>query len=544
MGLLPEQFGANLVRVIKKVKRRSPDGGTQVVKQAFHVKKANPNDEYSSNKGSKEIPSMPQRGKKIVASQPILTQMAQGGGEEEVPQEEPQEQPTRMSVQYHDIAWIKKKTKSAEVEEDPISPMLRKKYDSANRSGQVMNPMNDSTPSGGVFPTDRILWGVDEPDLLNDLRLGLVRKLRVVKPMSGLMLARIEAPRGGSYSAYLWIESLRNPVLKSVWGDLVNLEDGGALSRRAESAYEVAKACGLDDVIPPTVHRFDEEGDLLSVLPDSLIEQHERMVEWVARETGDDPENVRKRLGGHATVQLVRDQLWTIESEDWFKSIFDGEDGSNESLNNIWEIMPPDRRMSFLRLAMFDAVVWNLDRCFGDIVFCDNVKHPVIAYGNELSIPCPRCIGKRYIESGAGGYSDIPTTPAAGRAILWGDVLTMLSVRGGEPEMIVCEDIGRDIAGRMRGDRPMELARSLVERGLTGLQVSGVLSRIWLMATHSKDVARDPYFAARYYAQLMEGGLPKEMGGVADFVNQTMRSVIIDDFDFAKEIKKKDDKHS
>lgn len=542
MADISEQFGASLVRVIKKVKKRSPDGGVQVVKQAFHVRKANPNDQYAAKTGRAGIPPMPKGGKKTVSGAPLL----QPGSEPEKKQAapDPGPPPTRISVRYYDIPWLKKKTRSEKEKEDPIPASLRKRFDKGNRSLQVVNPHPHTDAVVSVMPTDRILWGVDEPDLLGDLRVGVVRKLLVVKPMSGLMLARIEAPRGGSYSAYLWLESLRDPILKSVWGDLISIDDGNS-AKRASATYEVAKACGIDDVIPPTVHRFDEDNDLEMVLPSDLIEQKEKLVEWISRETGDDPENIRKRVCGHATVQLVRDRLWTIDQEQWFKDIFSdpGELDKKDVLNNVWANMPPDRRISFLRLAMLDFVSWNLDRCVGDLAFCDNEKHPVIAYGNELTLPCPRQLGLRYASSNIGSYGDSPDSAVSGMALMWNDILTMLAVRGGPEEIEVCEKIGLDIVGRMRGDRAIELARSLSERQLSRLQVAGVLSRIWMLATHSKDVARDPFFAARYYAQIVSGTAPKEMKGVVDFVNKTMRHVLSDDFDFIKRMRssKEDD---
>ena len=103
-----EQFGANLVRVIKKVKRRSPDGGTQVVKQAFHVKKANPNDEYSSADGRSKVPPMPKAGSKVATATGPLLQPSPDPGESQ-PVEEPQAETTRMLVRYYDIPWIDKK---------------------------------------------------------------------------------------------------------------------------------------------------------------------------------------------------------------------------------------------------------------------------------------------------------------------------------------------------------------------------------------------------------------------------------------------------
>lgn len=542
MASIGEQFGANLVRVIKKVKRRSPDGGVQVVKQAFHVKKARPNDEYSGNKGGTKVPPMPKQKKAVSPNAPILDPAQQQA--DPAAAQEPAPPPTRMFVRYHDIPWIKKRTKSAAEREDPVPASLRKRYDKGNRHLQTTTPSHGNTPAFSVMPTDRILWGVDEPDLMMDLKSGYVRKMKVVKPNSGMMLARIEAQRGGSYSTYLWIEALREPVMKSIWGDLVDLENEGALARRSSAAYEVAKACGLDDVVPPSVHRYDEEGDMMSVLPNDLVEHG--LAEWIARETGDHPDDVRKRLGGHSLIQLVRDRLWTIEEEEWFKAIFqrNGESGQKDVLNRVWEEMPSDRRISLLRLAVFDFIVWNMDRSLGDLAFCDNPKHPVVSYGNEMTVPCPRCLGRRYAESGATSYGESPGTPAQARPILWNDLLTMLAVRGGEAELEVCEQIGLNIGRRMRSDRANELARALLERGLTSLQAAGVMSRIWMLVTHSKDVARDPYFAPRYYASLISGGSDPDHKGFTEFVNQSMQNAIIDEFSFSKEIKKSGDGHA
>lgn len=537
---LDEQFGANLVRVIKKVKRRSPDGGVKVVKQAFHVRKARPDDEYSSSKGGSKIPPFPKRR----PGQPILdpSSSAEADPEQQAVTPEPEPEPvTRMEVRYHDLPWLDKKTKPDEEEQDPVPASLRKRYEKGNRALQTVNPDFNDVDLFSVQPTDRILWGVDEVDLMRDLKSGFVRKMVVVKPKSGMMLARIESPRGGSYSAYLWLEALREPVLKAVWGELVDLENDGALARRASAAYEVAKACGLDDVIPPTVHRYDEQGDLMSVLPGDLIEQQQVLVDWVSRETGDDPEDVRKRLGGHALVQLVRDRLWTVDEEPWFQALFVDDGEEKDALNNPWENLPEDRRVSLLRLAMFDTVVWSLDRSLGDLVFCDNPKHPVVCYGNGLSIPCPKCLGKRFISAGAGPYSALPETPVQAIPLMWNDLLTMLSVRGGDAEFEVCDKIGADIAGRMRGDRPMELARSLLERGLTSLQVAGVLSRVWMLATHAKDIAKDPYFAARFYAGILQGGKDSGDKGIEAFVDRAMSHAVHGEFSFSKEMKAKGD---
>ena len=224
-------FGANLVRVIKKVKRRSPDGGVKVVKQAFHVRKAAPDDEYSASSGraAAKIPPLPGAGTSKPLLDPGAAQAEPVQGD--VPSGEVQPV-SRMQVRYYDIPWRKKKVKSDAEKEDPIPSALRKRYDQGNRPLQVTNPNFNEQGLFSVQPTDRILWGVDEIDLMRDLKGGFVRKMVVVKPKSGMMLAKIESPLGGSYSAYLWLETLREPVLKNVWGDLVDLENDPGEMRR------------------------------------------------------------------------------------------------------------------------------------------------------------------------------------------------------------------------------------------------------------------------------------------------------------------------
>lgn len=113
----------------------------------------------------------------------------------------------------------------------------------------------------------------------------------------------------------------------------------------------------------------------------------------------------------------------------------------------------------------------------------------------------------------------------------------MLAIRGGDPEIADYESIGISIASRMKDNRAVELARTLRDHKLTTLQISGILSRIWMMNTHSRDIAKDPYTAARYYSSIVSGQADPLMDGVEDFVNNTMRQVLIGEFDFYKVMK-------
>lgn len=524
---IDEAFGAGLTRVLKKVKRRHADGSTKAVKQAFHVKQAAPGDEYAMHRKSDAPqasgqPAQPDAAQQDPAADPNVDD--QGQPIEAAPI-------TRMTVRRHDIPWLKKDKKKDKKKEqqDPIPAEIRKKFNKGTKSIKMSNPAVTGMPIVTVVPTDRVFWGADEPSLLMSLRAGTIRKMRLVGGSNGLMIAKIEAATGGTFYGYMWMESLRCSMLKQIWGDIIEFSDDGPLSRRAACAYETAKACGLDDLTPPTVHRIDEDGDVRAMLPDSLIE---RAYEWVSSTTGKDPDIVREQISGHATIQLVRGEPWPIESEEWFRSLFGNSDP--DALNNIWEAMPPERRVGFLRTAALDFVVGSLDRSFGDMAFSDDVRHPVMVFGGELSMPCPRTIGMAYASGGYGAYVD--DAPNA-TPLFWSEMATLLAVRGGDAEISDYESIGISIASRMRGDRAAELARSLLEHRLTPLQIAGALSRIWMMETFSRDIAKDPYFAARYYASVVSGQPDPKMDGVRDFVNNTMHQVLIRDFDFYPEMK-------
>lgn len=539
------EFGEALVRVLKKVQRKSSDGRTKTVQQAFHVKQAAPGDQYAALRQS------PRKSQSMVAApqaqavQPQPDEMQPDEAQSDVdPEEMPEPAPalTRVEVKFHRPPWKKNGEDQAE---DPVSPALRKRFDKKKNSTNFINPLTTGMPVISVVPTDRIFWGADEPDILRALRIGTIRKLRLVGN-NGMMVAKIAfvdsggfyAAAGGTFYAYMWMESLRCPLLKQIWGDLIDFGENGTLSKRAAAAYETAKAAGLDDLTPPTVYRMDNDGDVRALLPDSLIEAIHN--EWVVRQTGKDADEVRKEISGHATVQLIRGEPWPIENEEWFRNLF-GNKSDPDTLNNIWAFLPPEIRTAFLRLSALDFLVGSLDRSYGDLAFSDDPRHRMMVFGGELSCPCPRKIGLAYASGNYGGYTDPPDPTFTGLPLFWSEASTMLALQGSDQEIDDFEAIGISIATRMKDDRGVELARALVEYGLTNLQIAGILSRIWMMMTFSRDIARDPYFAARYYGSIVSGSPDPQMQGIADFTNNMLSHVLVGKYDFYAEMVKDSD---
>lgn len=535
-------FGSRLVRVIKSVKKRSKNGGTQRVRQAFYVKKANPGDEYaqSTQRNTGSLGEKPTAPTLPPAAQ--TPDVVQGLPTEQEP--EPLELKNRIEVRYYDVPWIIGGARGVTQKNDPIPDQIRARYAKDNRSAQVVNPLPGDVPLDVVAPTDPILWGMNEPETLDKLRTAAITRLKLIGRDNGIMIATLEYMNATSLSAYLSLDSLVDPYLFVVWGDFYDLEKGdGSVSKRSAASYEVAKATGFDDLVPPTAVRFDEYGDIGPVLPDDLLERFHYSIESLSRRTGEPAETIRNRLGGYAALQLRRGEPWTIEHEQWFIDIFSADAGEERKnvLNNLFESMPEDRRMPLVRTAAFDFILWTGDRNFGDILFCQDERHPIQLIGNELSLPCPRKMGLRLLETGGDFFVTTEIDPKAGVPMLWSDPLIMLATRGGERELDDFEKIGIYVANRIKGDRAFELARSLIEHGISPLAVAGVLSRAWLMGTHAREIARDPYLVARYYADLIAERDVTAYEGIELFVNRALHAVLIKDFDFASAIRNQEE---
>jgi len=433
-------FGPHLMRVIKNVRKKGADGQTKVVRQAYYVKKADPGDQYANL-----TPDAIQN-----AADAIINNQQGGGGQQAAPVE--QEEPAvRMAVSYHDIPW---KTKSREkTPKDPIPSEVKARFDSKNRHLRPTNPINPDVSTITVDATDPVFWGVDEKRLTHSLKTGFIERLKFVGDRKGIMLASIKDDVAGSYDAVLWMDELRDPSSAKIWGKFLSKEgDYPAYGRHAAAYYEISKSCGLDGLVPPTVRRVDRRGDLYHVLPDGLVEAREAMVEWVSRETGKSPDDVRRKAGGPSAVQYRKGSWHPMVDEPWFSDFFSNTSSDqqrSEFAENFWDIVPPGTRLELLRVVLLDFIAWNSARSFLDLTICDDARYPLLALGNELSVPCPRAQAEEYVSSSYKSYGDPMGDVAAGIPMLMSDLAVRLSVRGSDRELAEFEQIAHTVTDRM-----------------------------------------------------------------------------------------------
>lgn len=505
MTHVTEAMGPHLLRVIKMVRKRGEGGRKKLVKQAYYVRKTKPGDQHDV-------------GASVVGGEPGAVPPP-----EEQPQEEqPEPIPDRMTVRFHEVPWIRP---DAQLEKDPIPPKVREKFSQDNRVHRVTNPFGVDEPVVLVKPTDPVLWGYNEPDLAHRLRTGVVERMRVSRNNPGLILARVEDAQGISANAYLFFEALRDPYLYHLWGEEYDLKkEEGSVSRRAAAVYETAKAIGYDDLVPPTVFRNDAEGDVSGVIPDSLFEDTRVLVDAIAATTGEDPALVRKRVRGPMAVQLTRGDHETIEEQEWFQRLFqaEGESEKQDMLNRLFAYLPDSIAVLLVRITVLDWLLWVADRHFGDLVFCEDERHPVHLVGGDVCLPSPRKMANMpNISSGTG---------------LWSEFLSMLTLRGGEKEIGIVEELAGKLSVRMKGDRPFELANTLLGHRIDPLSIAALFTRIGLFS-RVPQIVKDPYIVANYYTASIQGEVPPPLAEVLEFTNATMKHALVRDFDFIAELR-------
>ena len=532
---MSEGLPARLVRVVRKIKRRSRDGRILEYERTFNVKQAAPGDRYVStgaDGAQAQVPMPTQQQQQAQQSQQQSQQPAE-------PAPQPQEPPPptmRIGVRVLDVPWEIGANNGLR-RGDPIPPAVRLRFDPKNRASRAQNPLMKNSPISSVIPGEKMMWDIVEPELIDRLRSGRIMKVRFGGGKSGTLWAKVEGRDGYIHQAFMKFELLIDPYVYEVWGDLYDIKrENGDLSRRAAAAYEFSKAAGMDDLIPPTIARMEEIGSMDPILPPDLMERQGMVTESIARLSGEKVDDVKKKVGGFVSLQLCIDGVHTVDQEDWVAPMFKA---GSDTLNHPFDSIPKERRAAILRTAVLDFLLWTADRPLASMGFSNNEKHPVILLDNELCLPDPRAMILTAMHGGE-EYTTPPVDPDA-YPMLWSDPALMVALRGGDAELADYENIAIETLRRIR-DKGKDLVRCLIEHQIPKINVAGLLVRAEMLWTMSRKVARNPYLAVTLMGELssgkvVPGGLLEQMPDIVDRVNKYMSTVGVGDFDLLKEMK-------
>lgn len=530
--MLNESTRARLVRVLKNIRRKGSDGSVRTHEQAFHVRQAAPGDRYAQTSRS-QLPSSPTVPMSGVTSQPEMSPVDQ---QVMLSPEEPVE--FRFEVHPLQMPWALPFDGGEEDGHDPIPPEIRKRFDPENRSNRNRDPVRSNVPLFSVKPGEDMLWGAMEAELLNRLRSGIVVATRPSTSSSQAFLAKIESNDGVVERAYLRFDSLMNQQVFDLYGDMYGIKNDGFLAKRGAASYELAKAAGLDDLIPPTVSRIDEHSGLEPILSAAAAES-------LAVTLGISVNALRDKLGDSASVELWTEDATLIWQQPWY-SRFASIDG--DALNDFYarlEHDAPEVRVALIRGAVFDFLAWNGNRTWAEVIFCPEPRHPVHLVHNELTFPDPVAMGAAFLDYRM-SYHDGCPSDLQYMPMLWSDLVSMAAMRGFDREARLYEEIAVDCARRLRGQRLTELIRSLGDHGVKRRSVAAVLVRVAFLRYGSHVVMRNPLIVAEYFSSLMTGdafdpGFDIDMDEVERMVDETMSDGGIYDFSLRAAMEEDDD---
>jgi hypothetical protein len=494
-----------LVDVIRTVKRKLADGTTKEYKRTFKVKKAAPGDTYGKVKRQSAAP-------------PTVTP---GDPQSQVDQEQEQEAqplPRRFPVEAHDVPWELENVK----DDDPIPSEIRKKFHKDNKELRVQSVAIGSIPFNSISASDCMLWGASEPELLSRLRTGRICSIRSAGQENATMLAKVEYADGARHAAYLKIEGLNDPHYYARYGAEYGLsKTDGTMAFTAAAAYEVAKAIGMDDIVPPTVVRWEDYGNLDTILPAELIERREIFTESIAVATGSNKDDITKALGGYGSLQLYVPDCYGLDSQEWFTTL------SVEALNSLILAVPENIMIAMCRMAALDFVLWISDRNILDLRFRDNGN--ICVLGNNVCLPDPF----NTVETHAAMVPYL--NPANGQLPPWSDFILMVALHGDERIMATFEKICLDVCNRLTKDRCVELTRVLHEHKISKDAIAAAVCRARLLGKMSSFIIKDPFF----YIRCMKGNavaedpaMVAEFARVVEYVNDVMTGIHGDPYDF------------
>jgi hypothetical protein len=536
---MTEAFASKLLKIKRKLTKRTPSGGSAKSDQVMHVKNPQAGDEFHPPE-ARDAAAAQKASKAVKQGRPIKDPVRPV----EPLQVHPDEAGNRIGVGANPIPWSAPEDKA-----DPIPKEIRAKYD--NKKVTKMYPSSGAVNTSPLEPTNATLWGTVEADLVDKLRSGrlISAKMAASFDINGYMLVKIECPDSTVYSAIMKMEYLYNRYLYQRFGHVYSLKKETAdISKRDAAAYEVSKVIGLDCLVPPTVVREDYSGTLDPILDKSLIESREAHFESIADRVGKTKDQVRTELGGISAVTLFPRVSTVLPDLDWFRRLFSEEgDAPEDGLNNFWSLMPPEQREALLKIAILDYILWIGDRNLSSVVIGTKPEQIMMVPDNGISLPDPRIVADHYSRN-AGPYIGGQMVPGDAYPLLWSDIVILMAARGGVNEINDYARLASDVAGRINESRCNEMVHALLGHGIDQIVIAGLLLRIYALISHARYLARDPFLIAKLYLSLrtktpIEGPTPgvsivDELAAAVEKTNKIMGNATGSDFDLQSEMAK------
>lgn len=237
-------------------------------------------------------------------------------------------------------------------------------------------------------------WNVAEPVLWKALQTIDIEHVeeRVLGGLNGIFWGRVRYPEGGDglrvpiKSVLVKFGGLQLPIVCETWGAEHMLDCGkqSSLLDRELAAYEVAKACGMEDLVPPMTGK---DLDVVRLISDASRER-------IARELRISPTLVDETLGVAAVVQV-----YPKNSDNFLEKW----SSLGPSCDERWKSASDRLRHSMYRAFVLDFLLGVQDRMLASYLYNKTTDRLAII-DLSLSFPHPGFTAERYIVSRNEGW--------------------------------------------------------------------------------------------------------------------------------------------
>lgn len=368
-------------------------------------------------------------------------------------------------------------------------------------------------------------WTIAEPILWDMMRNAEIKSVETngADGLNGIFWAKYANNDGNLSSALLRFDGINREHVYRLWGTEYVLDpEKFDLLRREQASYEVAKACGMEDIVAPLAVR--------EVDPAALIPSASRKA--IANEMGIAIEQVDGQAGPVAILQALP------KSSDNFVEHWGtlGPDSVNR-----WGRATDRLRHSLYRAIALDFLLGTGDRTLASL-FYNRTLDSVVVYDLSLSFPHPGYTAEKYLQFRADGWGRKPVSPiedATDPLPPHSCALSHLSRYIQEDLEYECVRTFNQISDAFTDELAHLTGRIMVETGVHPAGIAGFFARVAFMSADPETVLRKPGEFVKNVLVPMRRGYGFAEGRnqhVVQYVASAMSALEIKKFDFPKQI--------
>jgi hypothetical protein len=377
--------------------------------------------------------------------------------------------------------------------------------------------MHNKAGTVALIPTTRIdgaskpsPWGEPEPGiwwLLSQSEVEHVEE-RSLDGTGGYFWARTRKPTGELVSIVLKPDSLKTDLYKNWTAEFYLDSSKHSLVSREQAAYEIAKAMGMENQVPPLAAKEIKVGTILGLTSKEVLSKHLRASRGMIEEI----------LGDVAIAQLVIAD--SVPLGEYLNSL-------GETPEDKWSGASDSLRHSIYCMIALDFLLGTGERSLSSLSYNPNLDK-LNVYDLSLSLPHPGFSAEKIMRQRAAGWSRnvVPGAKQQRNGPISSIELFNFIHSMKEEQKHECTMTFQQLGTLLTPGKVSLLARIMFELGVPVQCIAGFAAKVKYLQTQPHEVLKDPVgFNQNVSAACRRGYGLDENRVVIDFANQVIQSI-------------------